>query len=144
MRDGAILINTARGWLVEATRHRRAGSGRLDASSTPPSLRSCSADSPLYDLPTSSSPPIAGALGAKPSASATTPSPRSNAARGEPFQYPCREELAPRVKNTKGHKNTDDHEDTALGPDPSPAWPSVFIVSRALLLLLLRARPFAR
>ena len=65
MRDGAILINTARGALVEqAALERELVSGRLWAAIDVTEPEVLPADSPLYDLPNVVlTPHIAGALG---------------------------------------------------------------------------------
>jgi phosphoglycerate dehydrogenase-like enzyme len=65
MRDGAVLVNTARGALVDhAALVRELVSGRIDAvlDTTEPEL--LAADSPLYELPNVFlTPHVAGALG---------------------------------------------------------------------------------
>jgi len=65
LRDGATLINTARGWLVDqAALERELASGRIDAviDTTDPEV--LPADSPLYDLPNVFlTPHVAGAMG---------------------------------------------------------------------------------
>jgi phosphoglycerate dehydrogenase-like enzyme len=65
MRDGAVLINTARGALVDhAALVRELSSGRIHAviDTTEPEL--LPADSPLYELPNVFlTPHIAGAMG---------------------------------------------------------------------------------
>lgn len=65
MRDGATLINTARGWLVDhAALERELASGRIEAviDTTDPEV--LPADSPLYDLPNVFlTPHVAGAMG---------------------------------------------------------------------------------
>jgi phosphoglycerate dehydrogenase-like enzyme len=67
MRDGAILVNTARGALVDhAALERELASGRIDAviDTTEPEL--LPADSPLYELPNVFlTPHVAGALGSE-------------------------------------------------------------------------------
>ena len=65
LRDGATLINTARGWLVDqAALERELASGRIDAviDTTDPEV--LPADSALYDLPNVFlTPHVAGAMG---------------------------------------------------------------------------------
>lgn len=65
LRDGATLINTARGWLVDhAALERELASGRIDAviDTTDPEV--LPAGSPLYDLPNVFlTPHVAGAMG---------------------------------------------------------------------------------
>lgn len=67
LRDGATLINTARGWLVDADAlTKELVSGRIDAiiDTTEPEI--LAADSPLYDLPNVFlTPHIAGAMGSE-------------------------------------------------------------------------------
>ncbi len=67
LRDGATLINTARGWLVDGEALAdELRSGRIDAviDTTEPEV--LPADSPLYDLPNVFlTPHIAGAMGAE-------------------------------------------------------------------------------
>ena len=98
MRDGAILINTARGWLVDGDAlTAELVSGRLDAvlDTTEPEI--LPADSPLYDLPNVFlTPHIAGALGRETERLGNhAVAEIERFARGEPFQYPVRpEELA--------------------------------------------------
>jgi phosphoglycerate dehydrogenase-like enzyme len=98
MRDGAILVNTARGWLVDGDAlTAELVSGRLDAvlDTTEPEI--LPADSPLYDLPNVFlTPHIAGALGRETERlGAHAVAEIERFARGEPFHYPVRrEELA--------------------------------------------------
>ena len=65
LRDGATLINTARGWLVDhAALERELASGRIDAviDTTDPEV--LPAESPLYELPNVFlTPHVAGAMG---------------------------------------------------------------------------------
>ncbi|MBY0274963.1 hydroxyacid dehydrogenase [Candidatus Binatia bacterium] len=65
LRDGATLINTARGWLVDhAALERELASGRIDAviDTTDPEV--LPAGSPLYELPNVFlTPHVAGAMG---------------------------------------------------------------------------------
>ena len=67
MRDGATLINTARGWLVDqAALEAELVSGRIDAVIDVTEPEVLPANSPLYDLPNVLlTPHIAGALGAE-------------------------------------------------------------------------------
>ena len=93
MRDGAILINTARGWLVDgAALETELISGRIDAviDTTEPEI--LPADSPLYDLPNVFlTPHIAGAMGAETQRLATLALDEiERFGRGEPFRYEVR------------------------------------------------------
>ncbi|MBN7793699.1 hydroxyacid dehydrogenase [Microbacterium esteraromaticum] len=65
MRDGAVLINTARGGLIDtAALTREAVAGRIDAYLDVVAPEPLPADSPLYTLPNVTiTPHIAGALG---------------------------------------------------------------------------------
>jgi phosphoglycerate dehydrogenase-like enzyme len=98
LRDGAVLINTARGWLVDGDAlTAELVSGRIDAvlDTTEPEI--LPADSPLYDLPNVFlTPHIAGALGRETQRlGAHAVAEIERYARGEPFRYPVtREELA--------------------------------------------------
>jgi len=100
MRDGATLINTARGWLVEATAlERELVSGRLFAviDTTEPEV--LPADSPLYDLPNVFlTPHIAGAMGRETRRMAELAIDEiERYARGEPFRHLIRREDLPRL-----------------------------------------------
>lgn len=65
LRDGATLINTARGWLVDhAALERELVSGRIDAVLDTTDPETLPAESPLYDLPNVFlTPHVAGAMG---------------------------------------------------------------------------------
>ncbi len=65
LRDGATLINTARGWLVDhAALERELVSGRIDAVLDTTDPETLPADSPLYDLQNVFlTPHVAGAMG---------------------------------------------------------------------------------
>ncbi|MDX2169104.1 MAG: hydroxyacid dehydrogenase [Deltaproteobacteria bacterium] len=100
MRDGATLLNTARGWLVDhAALERELVAGRLHAvlDTTEPEI--LPADSPLYDLPNVFlTPHIAGAMGAETQRLATHAIDEiERYARGEPFRHPVRREDLPRL-----------------------------------------------
>ena len=100
MRDGAVLINTARGALVDGDAlTTELVSGRLDAviDTTEPEI--LPADSPLYDLPNVLlTPHIAGALGRETERlGAHAVAEIERFARGEPFRYPVRREELERL-----------------------------------------------
>ncbi|MEY2592154.1 MAG: hypothetical protein QOJ67_4138 [Acidimicrobiaceae bacterium] len=65
MHDGAWLLNTARGWLVDTDAlTRECAAGRLNAFVDTPDPEPLPSDSPLYDLPNVVlTPHIAGSLG---------------------------------------------------------------------------------
>jgi phosphoglycerate dehydrogenase-like enzyme len=95
LRDGAVLINTARGSLVDgAALEAELVSGRIDAviDTTEPEI--LPAESPLYDLPNVFlTPHIAGAMGAETQRMATLALDEiERFARGEPFRYALRRE----------------------------------------------------
>lgn len=100
LRDGAVLINTARGWLVDGEAlAAELVAGRLDAvlDTTEPEV--LPADSPLYDLPNVFlTPHIAGALGTETQRLAEHAIAEvERYARGEPFQFGVRREQLPRL-----------------------------------------------
>jgi phosphoglycerate dehydrogenase-like enzyme len=100
MRDGAALINTARGWLVDHhALERELVAGRLHAvlDTTEPEV--LPADSPLYDLPNVFlTPHIAGAMGRETQRLAAHAIDEiERYARGEPFRFPVRREDLPRL-----------------------------------------------
>jgi phosphoglycerate dehydrogenase-like enzyme len=93
LRDGATLINTARGWLVDAdTLEDELKSGRIAAviDTTEPEV--LTAQSPLYDLPNVFlTPHVAGAMGAETQRLAAVAIDEiGRFARSEPFQYAIR------------------------------------------------------
>jgi phosphoglycerate dehydrogenase-like enzyme len=95
MRDGATLINTARGWLVDHDAlERELVAGRLHAvlDTTEPEV--LPADSPLYELPNVFlTPHIAGAMGRETQRLATHAIDEiARYARGEAFRFPVRRE----------------------------------------------------
>jgi phosphoglycerate dehydrogenase-like enzyme len=95
LRDGAVLINTARGWLVDGDALAdELVSGRIDAvlDTTEPEV--LPADSPLYDLPNVFlTPHIAGALGRETERlGAHAVAEIERYARGEPFAHAVRRE----------------------------------------------------
>ena len=95
LRDGATLINTARGWLVDGDAlAAELVSGRLAAvlDTTEPEV--LPADSPLYDLPNVFlTPHIAGAMGTETQRLATMALDEiERYTRGEPFRYAVRRE----------------------------------------------------
>lgn len=94
LRDGATLINTARGWLVDhAALERELVAGRLHAilDTTEPEV--LPADSPLYDLPNVFlTPHVAGAMGRETQRLATCAIDEiERYARGEAFRFPVRQ-----------------------------------------------------
>lgn len=100
LRDGAVLINTARGWLVDGDAlTAELVSGRIDAvlDTTEPEI--LPPDSPLYDLPNVFlTPHIAGALGSETQRLADLALDEiERYARGEPFAHPVRREDLPRL-----------------------------------------------
>lgn len=100
LRDGAVLINTARGWLVDGDAlTAELVRGRIDAvlDTTDPEI--LPADSPLYDLPNVFlTPHIAGALGRETERlGAHAIAEIERYARGEPFQYPVRRDELERL-----------------------------------------------
>jgi len=100
MRDGATLINTARGALVDhAALERELVAGRLEAiiDTTEPEV--LPPDSPLYDLPNVFlTPHVAGAMGAETQRLATLVIDEiERYARGEPFRHGVRREDLPRL-----------------------------------------------
>ena len=93
LRDGATLINTARGWIVDGEAlEDELTSGRIDAviDTTEPEVLPES--SPLYDLPNVFlTPHIAGAMGAETQRmTALALDEIERFARGEPFRYGIR------------------------------------------------------
>jgi phosphoglycerate dehydrogenase-like enzyme len=100
LRDGATLINTARGWLVDAEAlEDELKSGRIDAviDTTEPEI--LPADSPLYDLPNVFlTPHIAGAMGTETQRMGTLALDEiERFTRGEPFRYSIRKEDLGRI-----------------------------------------------
>jgi phosphoglycerate dehydrogenase-like enzyme len=100
MKEGATLINTARGWLVDgAALEDELKSGRLYAviDTTEPEV--LPAESPLYDLPNVFlTPHIAGAMGTETRRLGTLAIDEiERYARGEPFRYAIRREDLARV-----------------------------------------------
>ena len=98
LRDGAVLVNTARGALVDGDALRaELVAGRIDAvlDTTDPEI--LPADSPLYDLPNVFlTPHIAGAMGTETQRMATLALDEiERFARGEPLAHEIRlEDLA--------------------------------------------------
>jgi phosphoglycerate dehydrogenase-like enzyme len=95
LRDGATLINTARGWLVDgAALEDELRSGRIDAiiDTTEPEV--LPKDSPLYDLPNVFlTPHVAGAMGTETQRMADLALDEiERFTRGEPFRYDIRRE----------------------------------------------------
>jgi phosphoglycerate dehydrogenase-like enzyme len=95
LRDGGVLINTARGWLVDSgALEAELVSGRLDAviDTTDPEV--LPADSPLYELPNVLlTPHIAGAMGTETVRLATLAIDEiERYTRGQPFRYAVRRE----------------------------------------------------
>lgn len=100
LRDGAVLINTARGWLVDGDAlTAELVAGRLDAvlDTTEPEI--LPADSPLYDLPNVFlTPHIAGALGSETQRLADhAVAEIERYARGEPFAFAVTREALPHL-----------------------------------------------
>ncbi|MEO8604952.1 MAG: hydroxyacid dehydrogenase [bacterium] len=100
LRDGATLINTARGALVEhSALERELCSGRIDAviDTTEPEI--LPPDSPLYDLPNVFlTPHIAGAMGAETQRLASLAIDEiERYARGEPFCHAVQHADLPRL-----------------------------------------------
>jgi phosphoglycerate dehydrogenase-like enzyme len=100
LRDGAVLVNTARGALVDGDAlTAELVSGRIDAvlDTTEPEI--LPADSPLYDLPNVFlTPHIAGALGRETERlGAHAVAEIERFARGEPFAFPVRREELERL-----------------------------------------------
>jgi phosphoglycerate dehydrogenase-like enzyme len=100
LRDGAVLINTARGWLVDADAlAAELVAGRIDAvlDTTEPEV--LPADSPLYELPNVVlTPHIAGAMGTETVRLATLAIDEiERYAHGQPFRYSVRREDLARV-----------------------------------------------
>lgn len=100
LRDGATLINTARGWLVHGEAlARELIAGRIDAvlDTTEPEI--LPADSPLYDLPNVFlTPHIAGAMGTETQRMADLAIDEiERLVRGEPFRYEIRREDLARI-----------------------------------------------
>ena len=100
MRDGATLINTARGWLVDgAALERELVRGRIDAvlDTTDPEV--LPADSPLYALPNVFlTPHVAGALGGETQRMAALAVDEiERLARGEPLRHAIRAEDLARI-----------------------------------------------
>jgi len=100
LRDGATLINTARGWLID---HEALAaellSGRIDAilDTTEPEV--LPADSPLYDLPNVFlTPHIAGSMGRETQRMADLAIDEiERFVRGEPFRYGIRQDDLARI-----------------------------------------------
>lgn len=95
LRDGATLINTARGWLIDGDAlEAELRSGRIDAvlDTTEPEI--LPAESPLYDLPNVFlTPHIAGAMGTETQRMADLALDElERFTRGEPFRYGIRHE----------------------------------------------------
>ena len=95
LRDGATLINTARGWLVDGTALTdELVSGRIDAviDTTEPEV--LPDDSPLYDLPNVFlTPHVAGAMGTETQRmTALALDEIERFMHGEPFRYGIRRE----------------------------------------------------
>jgi phosphoglycerate dehydrogenase-like enzyme len=100
LRDGATLINTARGWLVDAAALTdELVSGRIDAviDTTEPEV--LPADSPLYDLPNVFlTPHVAGAMGTETRRMAALALDEiERFVRNEAFQYGIRREDLSRI-----------------------------------------------
>jgi phosphoglycerate dehydrogenase-like enzyme len=100
LRDGATLINTARGWLVDgAALEAELLSGRITAvlDTTEPEV--LPADSPLYDLPNVFlTPHIAGAMGTETQRLADAALDEiERFARGEAFRYAIRKDDLQRI-----------------------------------------------
>lgn len=100
MRDGATLVNTARGGLVDAAAlEAELVSGRLAAVLDTTEPEPLPADSPLYDLPNVFlTPHVAGALGAETRRLVDLALDEiARFARGEPFAHPVRAEEWERI-----------------------------------------------
>jgi phosphoglycerate dehydrogenase-like enzyme len=100
LRDGAVLVNTARGALVDMDALRdELVSGRLDAVLDVTDPEVLPADSPLYDLPNVFlTPHIAGAMGNETQRlSALALDEIERLARGEPLRHEVRREDLPRI-----------------------------------------------
>jgi len=100
LRDGATLINTARGWLVDGVAlERELVSGRIDAvlDTTDPEV--LPGDSPLYELPNVFlTPHVAGAMGSETQRMAALALDEiERFARGEPLRYAIRAEDLARI-----------------------------------------------
>jgi phosphoglycerate dehydrogenase-like enzyme len=100
LRDGAVLINTARGWLVDGEAlAAELVAGRIDAviDTTEPEV--LPVDSPLYDLPNVFlTPHVAGALGTETQRLADhAVAEIERYARGEAFQFGVAREALPRL-----------------------------------------------
>lgn len=100
LRDGATLINTARGWLVDhAALERELVSGRIHAviDTTDPEV--LPVDSPLYDLPNVFlTPHVAGAMGAETQRMAALALDEiERFARGEPLRHAIRAQDLARI-----------------------------------------------
>jgi phosphoglycerate dehydrogenase-like enzyme len=100
LRDGATLINTARGWLVDgAALERELASGRIDAvlDTTDPEV--LPADSPLYEFPNVFlTPHVAGAMGTETQRMAALALDEiERFARGEPLRHAIRAEDLARI-----------------------------------------------
>src|SRR5262249_54771062 len=90
LRDGATLINTARGWIVDSQAFEdEVKSGRIDAviDTTEPEV--LPADSPLYDAPNVFlTPHVAGAMGTETQRMAALALDEiERFTRGEPFRF---------------------------------------------------------
>jgi phosphoglycerate dehydrogenase-like enzyme len=100
MPDGSTLINTARGWLVDAEALQdELTSGRIDAmiDTTEPEI--LPSDSPLYDLPNVFvTPHIAGAMGTETQRMADLALDEiERFTRGEPFRHGIRKQDLERI-----------------------------------------------
>jgi len=100
MRDGATLINTARGWIIDhAALEDELRSGRIDAiiDTTEPEI--LPADSPLYDLPNVFlTPHIAGSMGTETQRMADLALDEvERFVNGQPFRYAIRENDLARI-----------------------------------------------
>lgn len=100
LRDGATVINTARGWLVDqAALERELVAGRIDAvlDTTDPEV--LPADSPLYDLPNVFlTPHVAGAMGSETQRMAELALDEiERFTRGEPLRHAIRAEDLARI-----------------------------------------------
>jgi phosphoglycerate dehydrogenase-like enzyme len=100
LRDGAVLVNTARGGLVDADALREElVAGRIDAVLDVTEPEILPADSPLYDLPNVFlTPHVAGAMGAETQRlAALALDELERIARGEPLLHEVRREDLARV-----------------------------------------------
>jgi phosphoglycerate dehydrogenase-like enzyme len=100
LRDGATLINTARGWVIDhVALEDELRSGRIDAvlDTTEPEI--LPPESPLYDLPNVLlTPHIAGSMGSETQRMADLAVDEiERLVRGEPFRYAIRKEDLERI-----------------------------------------------